>query len=55
LIKAHERGMPLRDRHVEYILDAVKRVLTLKADNDEEFEEKMDVKKVYKKILSEES
>jgi hypothetical protein len=40
LIKAHERGMPLRDRHVEYILDAVKRVLLLKADNDEEFEEK---------------
>jgi hypothetical protein len=44
LIKAHERGMPLRDRHVEYILDAVKRVLTLKADNDEDFEEKVDVK-----------
>ena len=46
LIKAHERGMPLRDRHVEYILEAVKKVLTLKADNDEEFEEKVDVKKV---------
>jgi hypothetical protein len=45
LIKAHERGMPLRDRHVEYILDAVKRVLTLKADNDEDFEEKPEVKK----------
>ena len=39
LIKAHERGMPLRDNHVEYILDAVKRVLLLKAD-DEEVEEK---------------
>ena len=35
LIKAHEQGMPLRDRHVEYILDAVKRVLLLKADYDE--------------------
>ena len=46
LIKAHERGMPLRDRHVEYILDAVKRVLLLKADNDEDFEGKVDVKKV---------
>jgi len=45
LIKAHERGMPLRDRHVEYILDAVKRVLTLKADNDEDFEVKPEVKK----------
>lgn len=44
LIKAHERGMPLRDRHVEYILDAVKRVLLLKAD-DEESEEKTEVKK----------
>ena len=45
LIKAHERGMPLRDRHVEYILDAVQRVLTLKADNDDDFEEKPEVKK----------
>ena len=45
LIKAHERGMPLRDRHVEYILDAVKRVLTLKADNDEDFEATPEVKK----------
>lgn len=45
LIKAHERGMPLRDRHVEYILDAVQRVLLLKADNDEDFEEKPEVKK----------
>ena len=45
LIKAHERGMPLRDRHVEYILEAVKKVLTLKADNDEDFEEKSEVKK----------
>ena len=35
LIKAHERGMPLRDRHVEYILDAVKRVLLLKSDDEE--------------------
>ena len=45
LIKAHERGMPLRDRHVEYILDAVKRVLLLKADNDEDIEVKAEVKK----------
>jgi hypothetical protein len=45
LIKAHERGMPLRDRHVEYILEAVKKVLTLKADNDEDFEETPEVKK----------
>jgi hypothetical protein len=45
LIKAHERGMPLRDRHVEYILEAVKKVLTLKADNDEDFEEKPELKK----------
>jgi hypothetical protein len=45
LIKAHERGMPLRDRHVEYILEAVKKVLTLKADNDEDFEAKPEVKK----------
>ena len=36
LVKAHEQGMPLRDRHVEYILDAVKRVLLLKADDEEE-------------------
>ena len=50
LIKAHERGMPLRDRHVEYILDAVKRVLLLKADNDDEFEEKPEVKKAEVRI-----
>jgi hypothetical protein len=52
LIKAHERGMPLRDRHVEYILESVKRVLTLKADNDEDFEEKLEVKKTEVKILT---
>ena len=40
LVKANERGMPLRDSHVEYILDAVKRVLLLKADDEEEVEEK---------------
>ena len=50
LIKAHERGMPLRDRHVEYILEAVKKVLTLKADNDEDFEEKPEVKKAEVRI-----
>ena len=43
LIKAHEQGMPLRDRHVEYILDAVKRVLLLKADDEEEVK-KVDAK-----------
>ena len=50
LIKAHERGMPLRDRHVEYILEAVKKVLTLKADNDEDFEAKPEVKKAEVRI-----
>ena len=50
LIKAHEHGMPLRDRHVEYILDAVQRVLLLKADNDEDFEEKPEVKKAEVRI-----
>ena len=43
LIKANTQGMPLRDKHVEYILDAVKRVLLLKADDTEE--EKKDTKK----------
>jgi len=45
LVKAHERGMPLRDRHVEYILDAVQRVLLLKSD-DEETEVKKETKPV---------
>lgn len=36
LVKANERGMPLRDKHVEYILDAVHRVLAMKADEEEE-------------------
>jgi len=40
LVKAHERGMPLRDRHVEYILDAVQRVLLLKSDDEETVEKK---------------
>jgi hypothetical protein len=44
LVKANERGMPLRDRHVEYILDAVKRVLDMRADDEEE-EVKKDTKK----------
>ena len=48
LIKAHERGMPLRDRHVEYILEAVKKVLTLKADDEEVEEKQVDVKSVVK-------
>ena len=36
LVKAHEQGMPLRDKHVEYILDAVHRVLAMKAYEEEE-------------------
>jgi hypothetical protein len=53
LIKAHERGMPLRDRHVEYIIDAVKKVLTLKADDDEEeVEKKVDASKPQVKVLT---
>ena len=43
LVKAHDRGMPLRDKHVEYILSAVQRVLLLKAD-DEEVEVKKETK-----------
>jgi len=44
LVKAHTQGMPLRDRHVDYILSAVRRALEMKADNDEEFDVKKDVK-----------
>jgi hypothetical protein len=50
LIKAHERGMPLRDQHVEYILGAVKRVLDMRAD-DEEVETK-EVKKAEVKVIT---
>jgi len=38
IIKAHTQGMPLRDRHVEYLLDTVKKVIKLQeeqADDDE--------------------
>ena len=49
LIKAHEQGMPLRDKHVEYILDAVKRVLLLKTDEEEE-DKKADTAKSQVKI-----
>jgi len=49
LIKAHEQGMPLRDKHVEYILDAIKRVLLLKADEEEE-DKKVDTTKPQVKI-----
>ena len=49
LIKANTQGMPLRDKHVEYILDAVQRVLLLKADEEEE-EKKVDVTKPQIKI-----
>jgi len=45
LVKAHDRGMPLRDKHVEYILGAVQRVLLLKSD-DEEPEVKKETKTV---------
>lgn len=48
LVKAHERGMPLRDQHVEYILDAVKRVLLLKADDEEVEEKKVETKPTVK-------
>lgn len=44
LVKANERGMPLRDKHVEYILDAVHRVLAMKADEEEVDEKKETVK-----------
>lgn len=49
LVKANSVGMPLRDRHVEYILNAVHRVLEMKAD-DEEVDEKKDTKKTEVKI-----
>ena len=44
LVKANEQGMPLRDKHVEYILDAIHRVLAMKAD-EEEVDDKKDIKK----------
>lgn len=49
LVKANVQGMPLRDKHVEYILDAVKRVLLLKADEAEE-EKKVDTTKPQVKV-----
>jgi len=52
LVKSNERGMPLRDKHVEYILDAINRVLDMRADNDEDFEEKPEVKKAEVKIVT---
>ena len=52
LVKSNERGMPLRDKHVEYILDAINRVLDMRADNDEDFEEKKEVKKAEVKIVT---
>lgn len=50
LVKANEQGMPLRDKHVEYILDAVHRVLAMKADEEEE--EKKDTKKPEVKVIT---
>ncbi len=50
LVKAHEQGMPLRDKHVEYILDAVHRVLAMKAYEEEE--EKKDKKKPEVKVIT---
>lgn len=41
IIKAHEKGMPLRDKHVEYLLSTVNRVISL-AEND--VDEAADVK-----------
>ena len=52
LVKAHNSGMPLRDNHVEYILKSVNKVLTMRADNDEDFEEKKEVKKAEVKIVT---
>lgn len=49
LVKANERGMPLRDKHVEYILDAVHRVLAMKAD-EEEVDEKKETAKPQVKL-----
>lgn len=44
LVKAHTQGMPLRDKHVEFILNAVHRVLAMKADG-EQVDEKKDAEK----------
>jgi hypothetical protein len=51
LVKANAQGMPLRDRHVEYILDAVHRVLEMRAD-EEEVDDKKDVKKTEAKVIT---
>ena len=45
IIKAHTQGMPLRDRHVEYLLDTVKKVIKLHEEQvDEDEPVKADVK-----------
>ena len=45
IIKAHTQGMPLRDRHVEYLLDTVKKVIKLQEEQaDDEEPVKADVK-----------
>jgi hypothetical protein len=51
LVKANAQGMPLRDRHVEYILDAVHRVLEMRAD-EEEVDDKKDIKKTEVKVIT---
>lgn len=38
IAKAHAQGMPLRDRHVEYLLATVKKVITLQEEQVEEDE-----------------
>ena len=38
IVKAHTQGMPLRDRHVEYLLNTVKEVIKLQQEQAEEDE-----------------
>lgn len=49
IIKAHMQGMPLRDRHVEYLLDTVKKVIALAEETAEE-DELADIKAKASKI-----
>lgn len=49
IIKAHTKGMPLRDSHVEYLLDTVKKVIALQEELAEDDEAPVaDVKKAAK-------
>jgi hypothetical protein len=51
LVKANSQGMPLRDRHVEYILNAVHRVLEMRAD-EEEIDDDKDLKKTEARVIT---